>query len=435
MTYLVFDTETSGLPANNCRDYRNLDAFNSCRLVSVAFVLYDNNHEEISHWHNMIKPEGFEIPEEATKIHGISTTRALAEGKPFSEVYQLIYRLFSEGPTVIAYNIAFDLAVLKSEVRRRDLNMFPDRFTPVCAQKMTTQYNGGRSMRLGAIYKKITGHELEGWHGALADSRAAALVYKTVLTHVPNTPRPLPIRRVVLSASKIAACIGKNPYNKRGDILDELWKKYSPGTFTGSTKSDRALEILAQSKEASAALEVATAARAESSTDTQVIVAEAAARIQADQTMTTTQKRDVLDHIRSSVFTSFGTAKEDRTAVESGLALERDDNFYEYEVTTIFGTKYVIVGRIDRIELQEDGSRVLVEIKNRTRGLFNEVRGYEMIQIQAYLEMLQLEQAKLIEQYNGDQSQQCIQRDRTAWNEVIVPKLVEFCSELHSKMS
>jgi hypothetical protein len=217
--------------------------------------------------------------------------------------------------------------------------------------------------------------------------------------------------------------------------LDELWKKYSPGTFTGSTKSDRALEILAQSKEASAALEVATAARAESSTDTQVIVAEAAARIQADQTMTTTQKRDVLDHIRSSVFTSFGTAKEDRTAVESGLALERDDNFYEYEVTTIFGTKYVIVGRIDRIELQEDGSRVLVEIKNRTRGLFNEVRGYEMIQIQAYLEMLQLEQAKLIEQYNGDQSQQCIQRDRTAWNEVIVPKLVEFCSELHSKMS
>ena len=430
--YLVFDTETTGLPKGPGRNYKDLDAFASCRLVSIAFVMYGDNHEEISHWYELVKPEGFEIPAEAQAIHGISTEKALAEGKPFSEVYQLIYKLLNEGPTLVAYNLEFDIGVLKSEVFRRDLNMFPERYTGVCAYKMAKQFNGGRHIRLGQIYKQITGTELDGWHGALVDARAAGTVYSAILTKVPDTPKPIPgLKRVVLSASKVAACIGKNPYNKRSDLLDELWKKYRPETFTGTTRTDRALGILAKSETASAALEVASSARADQSVDTQVIVADAAAKIQADPTLTVGQKREVLEHIRSSVFTSFGTAKEDRTADTSGLKLARDDTFYEYEVTTIFGTRYTIVGRVDRIE---DGT-TLVEIKNRTRGLFNEVRGYEMIQVQTYLAMLGLDKAKLIEQYNNEQAVQCINRDPAAWNEVIVPGLVQFCSDLHTKMS
>jgi hypothetical protein len=147
----------------------------------------------------------------------------------------------------------------------------------------------------------------------------------------------------------------------------------------------------------------------------------------------------VNDYIRSKVFTSFGTKSEDKTSdkVEAteGVKLERDENFYNVEIATIHGTRYVITGKIDRIEVQPDGSRVLVEIKNRTRGLFNTVRGYEMVQVQTYLQMTGLTSARLVEQYNEETSSSSITRDQEFWDNLVMPKLVSFCQGIHNKMS
>jgi hypothetical protein len=221
--------------------------------------------------------------------------------------------------------------------------------------------------------------------------------------------------------------------------MDDLWKKYSPETFTGTTKKDRALELLSTSHESQEALLAAMNAKATESIDTQEIVKKATEKVHSDANLTVGQKREIMEHIRSSVYTTFGTRSEDRTSdkVEQseGVKLVRDDAFYELEVSTLCGTKYVIVGKIDRIEEHEDGSRVLVEIKNRTRGLFNEVRSYEMIQVQTYLQMLGLSKARLVEQYQDEVSSQNIFRDQESWDHLIFPKLVDFCSELHSKMS
>ena len=435
--YLSIDTETTGLPLNNCKDYKNTQAFDTCRLVSIAIVLYSEDHQEIKSYHQLIKPEGFQVT--ATEIHGITHEKAVTDGIPFSEMYSIVYQLFAQDSVVLAYNLAFDMNVLKSEVFRRDLNMFPDRYIPICVYKMAKKMNGTRHIRLGAMYKQLTGQELEGWHGALADARACAIIYKLILEKTPNAHKNLGLKRVVLKASEVAACIGKNPYKNRGDVMDELWKKYQPDTFTGTTKTDRALQILSDSPGAQGALTAAMNTKAEKSTDTQSIVLEAAERVRTDTTLSSGQKREVLDHIRSSVYTTFGTKYEDRTSdkveLDEGAKLVRDDAFYELTVTTLCDTKYVIVGKIDRIEERADGSRVLVEIKNRTRGLFNAVRPYEMVQVQTYLQMLGLDNARLVEQYNDEVNSQPITKDQVTWDTVMMPKLVEFCSELHSKMS
>jgi hypothetical protein len=76
-----------------------------------------------------------------------------------------------------------------------------------------------------------------------------------------------------------------------------------------------------------------------------------------------------------------------------------------------------------------------VEIKNRTRALFGDVRPYEMIQVQTYLQMLGLEKARLVEQFNKETSSKDIVRDDKLWNETILPGLVEFCTRLHKNMS
>lgn len=73
--YLFFDTETTGLPKNWKAPVTDLN--NWPRLVQLA---YDSNGNKISGGDFIIKPEGFSIPTESSRIHGISTERALRAG-------------------------------------------------------------------------------------------------------------------------------------------------------------------------------------------------------------------------------------------------------------------------------------------------------------------------------------------------------------------
>jgi len=58
------------------------------RLVQLAYLFYDQNGNRISGGDSIIKPEGFIIPAEASRIHGISTERAILEGKALETVLQ-----------------------------------------------------------------------------------------------------------------------------------------------------------------------------------------------------------------------------------------------------------------------------------------------------------------------------------------------------------
>jgi len=143
----------------------------------------------------------------------------------------------------------------------------------------------------------------------------------------------------------------------------------------------------------------------------------------------------VIEHIRSKVYTSHGTRTEDRTAdkvvADTGVRLERDDAFHTLPICQLDDNNYVIVGKVDRIEVAPDGSRTLVEIKNRTNRLFRRVVDYENIQIQVYLQMLGLVHARLVEQYNNQVATHNVDRDEELWANEVIPKLKEFCAELN----
>ncbi|MDR2775998.1 MAG: 3'-5' exonuclease, partial [Tannerella sp.] len=72
--YLFFDTETTGLPKNWKAPVTNVD--NWPRLVQLAFLTYDNSGEKIAAGDFIIKPIGFVIPSDISKVHGITTERA-----------------------------------------------------------------------------------------------------------------------------------------------------------------------------------------------------------------------------------------------------------------------------------------------------------------------------------------------------------------------
>lgn len=244
--------------------------------------------------------------------------------------------------------------------------------------------------------------------------------------------------RVIIKASDVAACIGRHQYKPRSDVLNELWKKNWPETFTGQTKKDQARVALEASTEAQTVLKDALEIKAKDSAEVQAIFAKAREAINSDSKLSEVQKAQVLEHVRSEVYTTHGTRSEDKTAdkvsATEKVTLTRDDRFYNLDICTIEGVKFVVCGKIDRIEEREDGSRTLVEIKNRTNRLFRRVVEYEYIQVQVYLQMLGLVHARLVEQYNNQVVSHDIDRDEELWTNVILRGLRDFCTELYARV-
>jgi hypothetical protein len=244
--------------------------------------------------------------------------------------------------------------------------------------------------------------------------------------------------RIVIKASDVAAIIGMNRYKPRTEVMDDMWKKYSPDTFKGLTKKDRAEQALGFSTDAQKVLASAVGIRARDSDHVQSVFSEARDKVISDPKLTDAQKTEVIEHLRSKVYTTHGTRSEDQTAekvqTDENVRLVRDNAFYNYEICEKEDARFVITGKIDRIEEHEDGSRTLVEIKNRTNRLFNTVVDYEMVQVQVYLQMLGLVQARLVEQYNTQVKSHDLTRDDDMWHDVIMPGLVAFCEELYSHM-
>jgi tellurite resistance protein len=243
--------------------------------------------------------------------------------------------------------------------------------------------------------------------------------------------------RVVLKASDVAAIIGRHQYKARDEVLNDYWKKYSPDTFTGKTKNEKALEALGASESAQNVLKSALAVEAKDSKEAAQIFEKAKDQVNLDPKLSVEQKAEVIEHVRSKVYTTHGTRSEDKTSdkvvKDTGARLVRDDAFYNLDVCTMGQTKFVICGKIDRIEEKDDGSRVLVEIKNRTNRLFRRVVDYEFIQIQVYLQMLGLVHARLVEQYNNQVLSHDVDRNEEMWSNEIMPSLQEFCVDLHAR--
>lgn len=244
-------------------------------------------------------------------------------------------------------------------------------------------------------------------------------------------------KRIILKASDVAAIIGRHQYKSREEIFNEYWKKYSPETFTGQTQKDRAVAALQNSEAAQEVLKSALNIKAKDSTEVQKVFADARDQVSLDPKLNDAQKAEVIEHLRSQVYTTHGTRSEDKTSdkvsVDTGAVLVKDNSFYNLEVTEIDGRKFVICGKIDRIEKRPDGSQILVEIKNRTNRLFRRVVEYEFIQVQVYLQMLGLVHARLVEQYNNQVLSHDVDRDEEIWTNEIMPGLRRFCVELSEK--
>ncbi len=78
--YLIFDTETTGLPKRWNAPVTEVDNWPRC--VQLAWQLHDRMGNLIEQQDFLIQPEGYDIPYDAEQIHGISTELATNDGIP-----------------------------------------------------------------------------------------------------------------------------------------------------------------------------------------------------------------------------------------------------------------------------------------------------------------------------------------------------------------
>jgi DNA polymerase-3 subunit alpha len=114
--YLIFDTETTGLPKRWNAPITDTDNWPRC--IQIAWQLHDAMGNCIEHQDYLVKPEGFNIPFDAEKIHGISTELAQEQGIPLAEVLEKFNTALSKTKFVVGQNVKFDLNIMGAEFVR-----------------------------------------------------------------------------------------------------------------------------------------------------------------------------------------------------------------------------------------------------------------------------------------------------------------------------
>lgn len=143
------------------------------RIVTSALVRIDGRSvDAVEH----LADPGVEIPEGATKIHGITTEKARAEGRPHDEVLAetvaQIKQAWTDGLTLVVFNASYDLTVLRQLTG--DFTVTGPVFDPFVVDKIQDPYRKG-SRTLTAMSEHY-GVELGNAHEATADALAAARI-------------------------------------------------------------------------------------------------------------------------------------------------------------------------------------------------------------------------------------------------------------------
>lgn len=193
MIYLFFDTETTGLPKNYKAPMKDIE--NWPRLVQLSFIVCYKKGENLfevlekQSFDFIIKPDGFEIPEEVSKIHGITHERAMAEGKDLKEVMETFRTYINKADILIGHNIEFDKKIVGAEYYRMGLGLpFENRLKEkklFCTMLESTKICGlagthagqNKWPRLVELYKFLFDKEFEGQHNALNDVTATMECY------------------------------------------------------------------------------------------------------------------------------------------------------------------------------------------------------------------------------------------------------------------
>lgn len=171
----VFDLETTGIdPASD-------------RIVTAYIGALDGAGELIAGREWLVRPDGYVIPEAATRVHRITQHHAEEHGRPMLDVLMEICQALAFTQPIVGHNLSYDITMLAHELQRAghpdpigflsSLN-FLDTF--VLDKKLDRYRKGKRTLiSLAELYEVALSDE--DAHGAAADAIAAGRIAQHML--------------------------------------------------------------------------------------------------------------------------------------------------------------------------------------------------------------------------------------------------------------
>ncbi len=165
-------------------------------MVQIAWQEHDENGGLTGHHNLLIRPDGFEIPYSAEKVHGISTEKAKSQGLPLEEALSIFNDSLDRSRILVGHNISFDISALGAEFIRSGIETsFLDK-KQVCTMRSTTDYlklTGGRGgkfkpPKLMELYEYLFEEQFQDAHNAAADVEATAMCFLELLRIKVITP-------------------------------------------------------------------------------------------------------------------------------------------------------------------------------------------------------------------------------------------------------
>lgn len=199
MTTIFFDTETTGLPGANLpklpfgtyHSPSNLRAFDTARLVQIAWIVQDPSGVELKREDHIIKPNGeYPIPSDVVKFHGITTEIAEARGEERIKILSMLASDFADCSTFVCHNVSFDSRIVASELIRVGLPNFLEGKTPKCTMEIGMNitkipkpgnYRGYKWPSLTELHTHFFGKAFSNAHSALADTEACMKCYNKIV--------------------------------------------------------------------------------------------------------------------------------------------------------------------------------------------------------------------------------------------------------------
>lgn len=147
---VFFDTETTGLPTK-----RNISALKEQGvwpdIVSICWWVFEGT-AVVKKANYLIRPTGWSIPYESTKIHGITQSQALSQGSDLLEVLLEFKTDIQEVKYLVAHNMEFDKNVILNAFLWR-LKIDPSTFWPSDAEFCSAQKSKDE-LKLASLYPK-----------------------------------------------------------------------------------------------------------------------------------------------------------------------------------------------------------------------------------------------------------------------------------------
>jgi DNA polymerase III epsilon subunit-like protein len=186
--FLLIDCETTGLPRTRRFSPDAVDDWP--RLVQIAWARCGPEGQLTEAHCHIIRPDGFRIPADATKVHGITHSRARRVGRDLSQVLdEFLEEAARTGTVFVAHNLEYDWGVLASEFVRTGKSLSVLESPGICTMRTTTDVcclprPGGWGYKwptLEELHMFLFGRSYEGTHDAARDLEACARCFFKLL--------------------------------------------------------------------------------------------------------------------------------------------------------------------------------------------------------------------------------------------------------------